>query len=382
MIGLDWTEEQQRFRQAVIEFAQGDLAKQLARAGDDAFPREAWRRCAEFGLQGLPVPAEYGGLGATAGTIALALEALGYGCPDNGFIFGLNAQLWACETPLVAFGSERQKQRYLPGLCDGTIVAAHAMTEPDSGSDAFNLRTTATERGGRYVLNGAKTFVTNAPAADLFIVFATTDRTLRFAGICSFLVERDTPGLAVGQPLTKMGLKSAPMAELFLDECEVDAEQLLGGPGAGMAVFNASMEWERGYILAGAVGTMQRQLERCIAYARERRQFDQPIGGFQAVAHRIVDMKVRLETARLLLYRFAALMERGEATVLDSALTKLHLSESFLASSLDGLQVHGGYGYMSEYGFEQEVRDAVAGRIYSGTSEVQRNLIARHLGLP
>jgi alkylation response protein AidB-like acyl-CoA dehydrogenase len=382
MIGLDWTEEQQRFRQAVVEFAQGDLAKELERARGSGLPRDAWRRCAEFGLQGLPVPPDHGGIGADATTIALALEALGYGCTDNGFIFALSAQLWACETPLVSFGSEDQKRRYLPGLCDGSIIAAHAMSEPDSGSDAFSLRTTATERGGRYVLNGTKTFVTNAPDADLFVVFATTDRDLRFAGLCSFLVERDAPGLAVGQPLRKMGLKSAPMAELFLDDCEVDAEQLLGGPGAGMAVFNASMEWERGYILAGAVGTMQRQLDRCIAYARERRQFDQPIGGFQAVAHRIVDMKVRLETARLLLYRFAALIDRGEATALDSALTKLHLSESFLASSLDGLQIHGGYGYMSEYGFEQEIRDAVGGRIYSGTSEVQRNLIARHLGLP
>ena len=382
MIGLDWTEEQQRFRHAVVEFAQGDLAKELERAPESGLPLEAWRRCAEFGLQGLPVPPDYGGIGADATTIALALEALGYGCTDSGFIFALSAQLWACETPLVSFGSERQKRRYLPGLCDGSIIAGHAMSEPDSGSDAFSLRTTATERGGRYVLNGTKTFVTNAPDADLFVVFATTDRALRFAGLCSFLVERDTPGLAVGQPLTKMGLKSAPMAELFLDDCEVDAEQLLGGPGAGMAVFNASMQWERGYILAGAVGTMQRQLDRCIAYARERRQFDQPIGGFQAVAHRIVDMKVRLETARLLLYRFAALMDRGEATTLDSALTKLHLSESFLASSLDGLQIHGGYGYMSEYELEQEVRDAVGGRIYSGTSEVQRNLIARQLGLP
>jgi alkylation response protein AidB-like acyl-CoA dehydrogenase len=382
MIGLDWTDEQQRFRQAVVEFAQGELAKQLARAGDGGFPRAAWRRCADFGLQGLPVPADYGGIGADASTIALALEALGYGCADNGFIFALNAQLWACETPLVSFGSERQKRRYLPGLCDGSIIAGHAMTEPDSGSDAFGLRTTAAERGGRYVLNGTKTFVTNAPDADLFIVFATTDRALRFAGVCSFLVERDTPGVTVGQPLKKMGLKSAPMAELFLEDCEVDAGQLLGGPGAGMAVFNASMQWERGCILAGSVGTMQRQLERCIAYARERRQFDQPIGGFQAVAHRIVDMKVRLETARLLLYRFAALTDRGEATPLDSALTKLYLSESFLESSLDGLQVHGGYGYMSEYDFEQEVRDAVGGRIYSGTSEIQRNLIARQLGLP
>jgi alkylation response protein AidB-like acyl-CoA dehydrogenase len=255
------------------------------------------------------------------------------------------------------------------------------MSEPDSGSDAFSLKTRAERRGDRYIVTGTKVFVTNAPEADLFLVFASLDPELGFAGLCAFLVERDTPGLAVGGPARKMGLESAPMAELVLQECEVPAEQVLGRAGAGMAVFNASMQWERGFILASCVGTMQRQLERCIEYARRREQFGEPISAFQAVSHRIVDMKVRLETARALLYRFAWLTDRGEAGVLDSAITKLHLSESFLQSSLDALQLHGGYGYMVDYGLEQQVRDAVAGRLYSGTSELQRNLVARNLGL-
>jgi alkylation response protein AidB-like acyl-CoA dehydrogenase len=373
--------EQKSLRDGVLEFARRELGGDAGSRDEGAFSRELWRRCAEFGIQGLPVPREYGGEGVTPMTIILALEALGYGCKNNGLIFALNAQMWACEIPIVTFGDEEQKRRYLPGLCDGSLIAAHGMSEPGSGSDAFSLRTTAEKKGDRYVLNGTKTFVTNAPEADLFVLFATTDRASSFGGLCAFLVERDTTGLTVGPPLEKMGLAGAPMSELFLDDCEVSEEQVLGRPGGGMGVFSTSMEWERGCILASTVGTMQRQLERCIAYAREREQFGQPIAGFQAVSHRIVDMKVRLETARLLLHRLGSLMEQGEATPMDSAMTKLHLSECFVQSSLDALQIHGGYGYMKEYELEQDVRDAIGSRIYSGTSELQRNIVARYLGL-
>ncbi len=311
----------------------------------------------------------------------LALEALGYGCRDNGLIFSLNAQMWACEVPIAKFGSEEQKRRYLPGLADGSLIGAHAISEPESGSDAFALTTTAEERGGGYVLNGAKTFVTNAPVADLFVVFATTDRSRGFAGLCAFLVDRDAPGLSLGTPLLKMGLRTAKISEVFLDDCYVPAERMLGKRGAGMAVFNHSMEWERGCILASAVGSMQRQLERSVAYARERKQFGKPIGKFQAVSHRIVDMKVRLEAARALLYRLGWLMDQGRSSPMDSALTKLFLSEAYMQSSADALKVHGGYGYMTEYELERELRDAIGGELYSGTSDLQRNTIASSLRL-
>jgi L-prolyl-PCP dehydrogenase len=378
--GLD--DEQRLLHESVVSFAQrhlnGDLA---ATEGGGGFSRELWRRCAELGLQGMPVPPEYGGTGLSATTIAAALEALGYGCLDNGLIFSLNAQLWACERPLLRFATEDLRRRYLPGLCDGSLVAAHGMSEPDAGSDAFSLRTTAAPRGDGWVLNGSKTFVTNAPEADLFVVFATTDARLGFAGLCAFLLERDTPGLTVGPALAKMGLRSSPMGELFLEECAVPAESMIGAAGAGMAVFNDAMLWERGMILAASVGTMRRQLEQCLGYAGERRQFGKPIGDFQAVSHRLVDMRLALETSRLMLYRFARMLDEGTATALDAALTKLHLSESLVRSSLSALEVHGGYGYMSEYAFEREVRDALASRIYSGTSDLQRNVVAHHLGL-
>jgi alkylation response protein AidB-like acyl-CoA dehydrogenase len=376
-------EEQRALRRSVAEFAQGALNDGLEEREREAeFPREAWLKCAQMGLQGLPVPTEYGGLGAPATTIAAALQGLGYGCADNGLIFSLNAQMWACETPIVHFGSEEQKRRYLPRLCDGSLIAAHAMSEPGSGSDAFSLTTTARRSDdGGWVLDGSKTFATNAPDSDLFVVFATTDRALGFAGLSAFLIERGTPGLETGRPYSKMGLRTSHLGELFLSDCQLPEEALLGTVGAGMAIFNTSMRWERSLILAAAVGTMQRQLERCVAYARERSQFGQPIGSFQAVSHKLVDMKLRLETASLMLYRVAALLDQGTATDLDAALTKLHLSECLVHSSLDALQVHGGSGYMTETGLEREVRDSLASRLYSGTTEMQRNVIARHLGL-
>lgn len=376
------SEEQRMLREGVINFATRELNDDvIVRDRESVFPRDAWNRCAEFGIQGLPVPEEYGGSGASPLTIMVAMEALGYACRDNGLVFALNAQMWACEIPLIHFGSLEQKRRYLPGLCDGSLIAAHAMTEPSSGSDAFSLSTTARKQDGSYTLNGTKTFVSNAPIADVFIVFATTDPGKGFSGLCAFILDRITPGLSVGPPLDKMGLRTAPMSEIFLEDCVVSEDQMLGRPGLGMSIFNSSMEWERSCILASTVGTMERDLERSIAYARDRKQFGQPIGKFQAVAHRIVDIKVRVEAARLFVYRLGWLMEEGAATAMDSALTKLYLSESFLDSSLDALHIHGGYGYMTEFELERDVRDAVAARIYSGTSEIQKNIVAGFLGL-
>jgi alkylation response protein AidB-like acyl-CoA dehydrogenase len=378
---LELTAEQKEFRSQVVEFARSLDDDVLDRDANGTFAADEWRRCAEFGIQGLPVPEEFGGLGAEPSMIIVALEALGYGCSDNGLLFSLNAQMWACELPLLRFGSEAQKRRYLPGLCDGSLVAAHGMSEPGSGSDAFSLQTSAVREGDSYVLNGSKTFVTNGPIADVFVVFATLDRSKGLAALTAFVIERDTPGLTVGQPIHKLGLRTSQMSELFLDNCTVQADHVLGQPGGGMAVFGSAMEWERAMILACTLGTMQRELERCITYARERRQFGRSIGKNQAVAHRIVDMKMRLEAARLLLYQVGSVMDAGKAKPIDSALAKLYVSEAFVQSSMDAIQIHGGYGYMTEYEVERHLRDAIASKIYSGTSEIQRNIIAGYLGL-
>jgi alkylation response protein AidB-like acyl-CoA dehydrogenase len=376
------SEDQQRLRAEIIDFAQNELNQDVVlRDVDGTFSSEAWKRCAGIGIQGLTIPEGYGGSEADPLTVMLAMEALGYGCTDNGLIFSLNAHMWSCQLPIVRFGTPEQKARYLPGMNDGSLIGVQAMTEPGSGSDAFSLSTTAHAVPGGYALTGTKTFITNAPLADVFVLFATTDRKIGFAGISAFLVDRDAPGLSVGSTFHKMGLRTSPMAEVVLDGCFVPEERLLGPVGAGMAVFNNSMAWERSCILASAVGTMQRQVERCVAYARDRQQFGQPIGKFQAVSHRIVDMKVRLETSRLLLYRQGWSMSSGRPAAMDAAMVKLYISECFQQSSLDALQVHGGYGYMTEYELEREVRDAIGSRIYSGTSDMQRNVIAGQLGL-
>ncbi len=381
---FEWSEEQLAFREAVVQFARKELNDDLV--GRDVrgdFSPEAWKKCAAFGIQGLPIPEEYGGQGADPLTIMLAMEALGYGCRDNGLIFSLNAHIWSAAMPVARFGNEEQKRRYLPGLCEGSLIGVQGMTEPGSGSDAFGLQTRARERDGGFALNGSKIFITNAPVADLFVIFASTKPELGGLGISAFLVERHTPGLSVGAPFHKMGLRTSPMSELFFDDCLVPEERMLGRPGNGMAIFNHSIDWERACILASAIGTMERQVEESVSYARGRRQFGRPISQFQAVSHRIVDMKVRLEAARLLLYKagWAKLRAKGKVTPIESAMAKLFISEAWLQCSLDALQTQGGYGYMVESEVERDVRDAIAGRIYSGTSDIQRNLIARSLGL-
>ena len=374
--------EQRELKEAAADFARAKLNQGLAEREDAGeFPREAWQACARFGIQGLPVPAELGGGGSDILTTVLVMEALGYGCQDNGLIFSLNAQMWSIELPLVKFGTPAQQQAYLPGLVSGDLIGVHAMTEPDSGSDAFSMRTRAERQGDHYLLNGTKLYITNAPVADVVLVFAAHPGRPSQAGISAFLVDKGTPGFTVSRGLDKMGLRTSPMGEVVLAGCLVPAGKRLGAEGAGMAIFNSSMGWERSCILASAVGAMQRQLETCVEYARERKQFGEAIGKFQSVSGKVADMYLRLEAARLLIYRAAWLAQQGKRAVAEAAAAKLFTSEAWVASSLDAIQIHGAYGYMKEAGIERDLRDAVAGTIYSGTSEIQRVILSRMLGL-
>ncbi|MGD8634583.1 MAG: acyl-CoA dehydrogenase family protein, partial [Anaerolineales bacterium] len=310
---FSWTDEQLAYKKGVIEFARATLSDDVVerdRVGE--FSRRWWKNCAEFGIQGLPIPEAYGGADADILTTMLTMEGLGYASRDLGLIFGLNAQLWSVQMPLLLFGTEAQRQRYLPGLCSGELIGAHGMSEPDSGSDAYSLRTRAKKVDGGYVLNGTKTFVTNAPVADIALVFATVDPDKGMWGVTSFIVETGIEGFRVGNPIEKMGLRTSPMAELVFEDCFIPDDARLGPEGAGAKIFGSSMEWERSCILASQIGAMERQLEESVAYAREREQFGQPIGKFQAVAHRLVDMKLRLETSRLLLYKVAWLKKEGK----------------------------------------------------------------------
>jgi alkylation response protein AidB-like acyl-CoA dehydrogenase len=377
------TPEQQEFRNTIVAFARETLNPgAAARDREQKFPRDLWQRCGELGLPGLAIGEVYGGVGLDAVSTALALEALGYGCEDGGFAFSLCAHLLACAIPLDRFGSDDQRRRFLPGMCDGTLIAVNGMTEPGSGSDAFTMQTRATVDGAGYRLNGTKTFASNGPVGDVALVFAMTDKAKGFhGGVTAFLVEADAKGYSASRSTEKMGLRTSPFGELVLDDVYVPCEQVVGGVGGGARVFLTAMDWERALLGATHVGTMQRLLETAVRYARTRVAGGQPIGKFQGVSHKIADMKVRLEAARLLVYRAAWQLDRSRTPALDASIAKLFVSEALVSSALDTVQVHGGYGYTTEYGIERVLRDAVASPLYSGTSEMQRNTIASWLGL-
>ena len=379
---LSFTREQLALRDEAISFARRGLTDDvIARDRDATFSRDLWQRCAAFGIQGSAFPARYGGGDVDIIGAMLLMEGLGRGCRDSGLLFAMNGQMWTVQMPILRFGNEAQRERYLPRLCGGEWIGAHGMTEAGSGSDAFSLRTTARLDGEEYVLNGSKTFSTNAPYADVFLVFATIDRSMGFMGVTAFIVDRDTPGFHVGKEIEKMGLRTAPMAEIYFDDCRVPIENRLGREGNGATIFGDAIEWERACILASVIGGMERQLEACIAYANAREQFGKPIGTFQAVANKIADMKVRLETARLIVYNAGWSKKIHGKAALESAIAKLYVSECWQKSSMDAVQIHGGYGYTTDFEVERDLRDSIATTIYSGTSDIQRNIIARYLGL-
>jgi alkylation response protein AidB-like acyl-CoA dehydrogenase len=256
------------------------------------------------------------------------------------------------------------------------------MTEPQTGSNAFAMGTRAVRDGAGFRLNGTKTFSSNGPIADVALVYAITDEQKGYhGGVTAFLVERETKGFSSGQKFEKLGLRTCPIGELVLDDAWVPESSVLGGVGGGSTVFTESMDWERACLGATHVGTMRRLLEESIQQARTRSQGGQPIGKFQAVSHRIADMKVRLEASRLLAYHAASRLGQARDVAMDASIAKLFVSESLVQSALDSVQILGGYGFMSDYEAERVLRDSIGSRLYSGTSEVQRNIIARWLGL-
>lgn len=382
MTAGEFSEQQQKLHDAAIAFARASLSQDIIeRDREGRFDREAWRRCAEFGVLGMPIPQEYGGLGLGLSELLAVMEGLGKGARDQGILFSLNAHLWTNSIPILLYGSEEQKRNYLPRLCSGELIGANAASEPDAGSDIFSMRTRAVRDGDSYVLNGMKTFVTNAPVADLFVAYATLNPALGPMGITAFIIEAGTPGLVISKKLDKMGLRTSPMAQVVFDNCRVPVEQRLGREGRGVGIFECSMEWERGCILASCLGVMQRQLDDCLEYARTRKQFGKPIGKNQSVANRLVDMKVRLDTCRPLVYRIGALKDANRDATVEAAIAKLYVSESLVKSCLDAIQIFGGYGYMTELQVERDLRDSVGSTLYSGTTEIQRNIIAKGLGL-
>ncbi len=376
------TEDQLTFKASATDFAKRELNKgvrERERSGE--FNQDGWDKCAAFGIHGLPVPEQFGGLGMDILTCVATMESLGYGCRDSGLLFAINSHIWTCEAPILKFGTEAQKNKFLPSLCSGVLKGGHAMTEPDSGSDVFSMKCRADKKGDRYILNGTKMFITNAPIADILLVFAITDSKKGFGGISAFIVEKGFPGFSVGKPLEMMGLRTSPIGEVILQDCEVPEENMLGKVGGGAAIFNSEMEWERSCLFATHVGAMEKDLEECIKYVNDRRQYGKPLGKHQAIAHKIAEMRVRIDLARMAIYKVAWLKSEGKRAPLESAVAKLFVSESYVQNCMEALQIHGAYGYSSEMDFEKNLRDSLATKIYSGTNEIQKNMIASLLGL-
>ncbi|MCB9749355.1 MAG: acyl-CoA dehydrogenase family protein [Myxococcales bacterium] len=377
---FSWTDEQSTLHEQALEFARARLR---GRDDDDdrSFARATWRALGDFGALGACLPRAHGGLGLDALTTARVVEGLGHGARELGLVFSACAHLLACAVPVAEHGSAQLQREVLPALASGEQIGANAITEAGAGSDVFSLRTTARRDGDDYVLDGAKSYVTNGPVADQLLVYASTNPAHGYLGISAFLVDARQAGVTRGEPFHKTGLGSSPICPVYLRDVRVPGYRRLGAEGGGAAIFQRSMAWERACLFAAFVGAMARDLELCLEHARGRQQFRKPIGRHQAVAHRLADMKLRLEGARLLLYRACWRLDRGELAALDISLAKLAVSEAAVQSGLDVIRLHGGLGYMSETGLDNGLRDALGSLIFSGTSEIQRDLIARGLGL-
>src|SRR5215216_3522842 len=332
---FSWTAEQDRLYQQALEFAAQRVNPVVeGRDGVPYFGEHEWRLCGELGLLGACVPQRYGGRGHDALTVARIVEGFSHGCSDTGLVFSACAHLFACAMPVAEHGSDELKERMLPRLAGGESVGANAITEAEAGSDVFSLRSRALRDGDRYLLSGTKTFVTNGPVADCFLVYASTEPAHGYLGITAFVVGGDAPGLTRGEHFGKVGLTGAPVCEVRFEDCPVNESSRLGDEGAGAAIFHGSMSWERACLFALYLGVMDRQLDEVVAFAKERRQFGKPLGRHQAIAHRAADMKLRLDAARLLLHRACWMKSEGVECDMEISLAKLAISEAAVQSGL------------------------------------------------
>lgn len=367
------TEDQKQYRYEFTKFANEHLNVRE----DQEFSRQLWKEMANFGVFGLTIDEEYGGLGESYLTAAIAFEALGYACKNNGLIFAINNHIWVAQNLIFLYGSSVLKNKYVRKMVQGDLIGAFALTEAESGSDAFNMSTKAEDKGEYYLLNGCKMFISNGPIADVFVVIARTDQS-KFT---AFIVEKCFSGVKIGSNIEKMGLDSCPTCEVSFENCCVPKENILGGLNLGEAIMSAALEWERCYEFVPHIGAMQRIMETCIEQAKSRKQFGKPISEYQAVSHKISDMYVSIELSRQMLYKIAWMKDNGKRAFIETSIFKLYLSENYVKTCQNAMQIFGAYGYSKEYDLERELRDALASTIYSGTSEIQRNTIFRLISI-
>ncbi|MGB4269954.1 MAG: acyl-CoA dehydrogenase family protein [Spirochaetota bacterium] len=378
-----FSEEQLLFRDTIYKYAKNEIVPFCEKADlKSEFSFEIWKKLGQMGLLGLPFPEEYGGQGADVVTCCLAGEALGHAGVDSGHMLALGAHTYLCTDTLFKHGNEDQRRRYVPKLASGEWIGCMGLTEPGAGSDAASLQTTAVKKGDRWILNGSKTFITNAPVANVCVVYATVDKSKKHAGISAFIVEKDFKGFSTGKPFHKMGVRASTTSEVFFEDCEVPEENVLGNIGEGFMYAHQTLEWDRSALLAPFIGGMQFMIEQCAKYACERVQFDKPIKSFQAIQHKLADMKVVLEAARLAVYRVASLKDAGyPINHLQASIAKAFVGDWGFKVASEAVQIFGGYGYIHEYPVERMLRDAKLAQIGGGTSEVQRLIISRLLAL-
>lgn len=342
--------------------------------------RLCWPILGNAGLLGLHIPKTKGGSSFTVLESVKSMEALGQHCIDNGLAFAVNVSLFSHASTLVSFASADQVKVYLEPLCRGQKICAYALSEESAGSDAYAVETQARKVDGGYLIQGDKKYVTLGPIADFAIVFASTLPGGGQWGMTAFIVDLGSEGIST-KPLNKAGLRSIPIGNIHFENCFIPEENILGKPGSGAAVFEESQIWERSFILASQVGAMQRQFDEIIAHCGSRQQFGKAIGRFQSVSNRIADMRLRLETARLMLHNVAERKDLGKSIRVESALTKLHLSECFLSNSLDSVRIHGAGGYTGDAHAFTDLADSIAGLLIAGTNDIQKTIVSRLTGV-
>jgi alkylation response protein AidB-like acyl-CoA dehydrogenase len=373
------TEEQKMFVETVYRYGRDEVQPLCEEADlEGEFNFTIWKKMGNMGLLGLPLPEKFGGSGANIVTCCLAGETLGHAGVDGGHLLAWGAHTYLCASNIMNFGTEEQKEKYLPKLATGEWIGCMGLTEPSAGSDAASMRTTAIKDGEEYILNGSKTFITNAPVSQVMVIFATVDRSKKHEGITAFIVEKGTPGVSTGKPFHKMGCRASSTSEIFLEDCRVPAENVLGGEGKGWRIALSGVEWDRSTLMSPFVGGARYSLDLCAKYANERIQFGRPIREFQAIQRRIADARVFLEAARLVVYRVAWAKDQGKMlNPLEAAVGKVYVGDVGFEVASQAVQIFGGYGFMHEYPVERNFRDAKLAPIGGGTSDIMRMIVSR-----
>ncbi|MFC4184151.1 acyl-CoA dehydrogenase [Saccharococcus thermophilus] len=377
-MNLHFTEEQEMMRNMVREFAQAEIAPFVERMEQGEFPRPILNKMAELGLMGITVPEEYGGAGMDFVSYIIAIHEISKVSATVGVILSVHTSVGT--NPILYFGTEEQKKKYVPKLASGEYLGAFCLTEPSAGSDAKSLKTKAVRQGDYYILNGSKIFITNGGEADTYIVFARTDPNEKGSrGISAFIVEKDTPGFIIGKDEKKMGLHGSRTVQITLEDAKVPAENLLGEEGQGFKIAMANLDVGRIGIAAQSLGIAEAALEHATAYAKERIQFGKPIAEQQGVAFKLADMATAVEAAKLLVYRAAFLRAQGLPCGKEASMAKLFASRTAMENAIEAVQIFGGNGYTKDYPVERLFRDAKICEIYEGTSEIQRLVISKYL---